>query len=128
MFLFNDKKSYQRIEDLKERIETLEFKLKQREAEIQKLTQEQADAVKADVKDSTFVIDWVNMDVFSVERMGDHKEAYTVLGHWVNGEIAEWKFYCSHEQHEKLAKEFRDGFAKKDNPSMRKRSNSRPKV
>jgi prefoldin subunit 5 len=48
MFLFNDKKSYQRIEDLKERIETLEYKLKQREAEIQKLTQEQADAVKSD--------------------------------------------------------------------------------
>jgi hypothetical protein len=40
-------------------------------------------------------------------------DAYTILGYWVHHpdgskSVDEWKFYCSHEQHEKLAKEFQD--------------------
>lgn len=100
---------------LKARIAELEFQLKSANQTIDAYRQRDESIdnnaeVIADVQSSTFVIDWHNMDAFSIERMGDRKATYTVIGHWVdnNGtkEIHEWKFFCSKDQHEKLAKEF----------------------
>lgn len=100
---------------LKRRIAELEYQLKtaNQTVEAYRKRDESIDnneAVQLDVQSSTFVIDWANMDAFSIERMGDRNCVYTVIGHWVetngNREIHEWKFYCSKEQHEKLAAEF----------------------
>jgi recombinational DNA repair protein RecR len=110
--------NFGKVHDLQCRVDELEFELKHAEKriksyqdEIANMNKERDDKVQADCETATFVIDWKNMDVFSLERMGDHKTAYTVLGHWVKNtdgtkEVHEWKFYCSHEQHEKLAKQF----------------------
>ena len=72
--------------------------------------------IRKDVQSSEFVINWKNLDAFSVERMGDPKESYTIIGYWNTSggerEVAEWKFYCSQEQHNKLAKEFRESMKK----------------
>ena len=81
------------------------------QADLDRLRAEKDEEIRKDVNSAEFVIDWKNMDAFSIERMGDVKEAYTVIGYWVveGGErrVHEWKFYCSVEQHNKLAEEFR---------------------
>ena len=125
-----------KVENLKREVESLEIlitnrdnEIKRLQAEIDKMHKDRVDVIKADVNDSEFVIDWKNMDVFSIERMGDKQAAYTVLGHWIeeNGQkvIHEWKFYCSHEQHQKLAKEFKNAPTKQSNSTVRKRSRRR---
>ena len=117
------------VDNLKRRIESRDIQIKHLEEKLAQVQAEKVDAIKADVNDSEFVIDWKNMDVFSIERMGDHNAAYTVLGHWIeeNGQkvIHEWKFYCSHEQHQKLAKEFKNAPTKQSNSTVRKRSRRR---
>jgi uncharacterized protein Veg len=110
--------------ELKDTIRKLENEIESLKADNDRLRKQKKDAVQEDVSTSTFVIDWNNMNAFSVERMGDHNEAYTIIGYWNKNEsgiayVAEWKFYCSQEQHEKLAKEFSDGITKKNNSSVR---------
>ena len=110
--------------ELKDQIRRLENEVESLKADNDRLRQQKRDAVAEDVKTSSFIIDWNNMDAFSIERMGDFNEAYTIIGYWSKNEndvdyVAEWKFYCSQEQHEKLAKEFADGIAKKNNPAVR---------
>lgn len=83
------------------------------QADLDRLREEKNEEVRKDVQGSNFVIDWRNMDAFSIERMGDSKEAYTIIGYYVMNEhnkreVAEWKFYCSQKQHDKLAREFSD--------------------
>jgi hypothetical protein len=97
-------------------INNLQFRVKQ-------LEQEKIDSIKNDVNTSEFKIDWNKMDAFSIERMGDHQSAYTVIGYYMTDEhnvkhVHEWKFYCSQEQHNKLAEEF-NGTPKKTNSSVR---------
>jgi hypothetical protein len=100
------------LAEAKYEIAELKRHAEQLEADLTRIRKEKSDEVLKDVQSATFVIDWKNMDVFSIERMGDDgKEAYTVLGYWVpNADstktVHEWKFYCSLKQHEKLAKEF----------------------
>jgi len=85
--------------------------IKSLQADLDRCREVKDEKIRKDVQSAEFVIDWKNMDAFSIERMGDPKEAYTVIGYWVvkNGEkcVQEWKFYCSIEQHNKLAEEFR---------------------
>lgn len=112
------------IETLKDRILRRDDDIIRLENEIKKMSLEKADAIKADVNSSSFIIDWDNMDAFSVERMGDNSCAYTVIGYYMTDEnnvkhIHEWKFYCSHEQHEKLAEEFKNGTPKENNSTVR---------
>jgi hypothetical protein len=111
MMFFNNLELKSELANAKYRIAELERYTEQLNADLARMRKEKSEEVLADVQSSTFVIDWKNMDVFSVERMGDDgKEAYTILGYWVtengNKVVSEWKFYCSHEQHEKLAKQF----------------------
>jgi len=111
MFFDNSELKHE-LASAKYRIAELERHTEQLNADLARMRKEKSEEVLADVQSSTFVIDWKNMDVFSIERMGDDgKEAYTVLGYWVtengNKVVSEWKFYCSHKQHEALAKEFK---------------------
>lgn len=77
-------------------------------ADLTRMRQEVDQKVIDDIEKATFVFDFTAMRVFSLERLGWDKQAYSVIGYIKDdGEIAEWKFYCTHEQHEKLAEEFR---------------------
>lgn len=117
---------------LNKRIESRDIQIERLQAELNKMSLEKADSIKKDVETSEFEIDWKNMDAFSVERMGDNSCAYTVIGYYLTDEhnikhVHEWKFYCSQEQHNKLAKEFKDGVTKANNSSVRERSGPRRK-
>ena len=85
--------------------------IKSLQADLDRVLEKKGADSKAEVQAAEFVIDWVNMDAFSIERMGDPKGNYTVIGYYVTQGsdkiVSEWKFYCSLEQHNKLAKEFR---------------------
>jgi len=94
-------------------------------ADVKRLTKEQDEKVVADCHSADFVVDWKRLNVFSVERHGGEKEAYTIIGYFdKDGCIDEWKFYCSLEQHNKLAQEFRNGIAKKADSALREYSTS----
>jgi hypothetical protein len=107
------------------------FKVKKLEAQVESLkadlkrAREEANVkVMDDCHSCDFVIDWENLDAFSVERHGGPKTAYTIIGYYVHHadntkSVDEWKFFCSQEQHNKLAQEFRDGITKKNNSSVR---------
>lgn len=108
---FNSAKMVYENERLKNDIISRDALIKSLQADLDRLREEKEEKVRADVQASTFVIDWKNMDAFSIERMGDAKEAYTIIGYYTHSadgsrEVSEWKFYCSQEQHDKLAKEF----------------------
>lgn len=92
-------------------------------ADVKRLTRAQEDKVIADCHAAEFVVDWKAMNAFSLERHGGEKEAYTIIGYFdKDGCVDEWKFYCSLEQHNKLAQEFRDGITKKANLALREYS------
>lgn len=94
--------------------------IKSYEADLKRLQKKQDDAVVKDCQTSEFVVDWSKMNAFSIERHGGEKEAYTIIGyHDKNNDVEEWKFYCSQEQHNKLAKEFKDAITKQDNSPVR---------
>jgi len=102
-----------RVNKLENDIRSRDRMIESLQADLDRLRKERNEVVRADVESATFVIDFKNLDVFSVERMGeDSADAYTILGYWVthadgSKSVDEWKFYCSHEQHEALAKEFK---------------------
>lgn len=85
--------------------------IKSLQADLDRLREEKDIESRSEVQQSKFVIDWDNMDAFSIERMGDPKGNYTVIGYYqTTGNdrvVAEWKFYCSLEQHNELAEEFK---------------------
>jgi hypothetical protein len=107
------------------------FKVKKLEAQIEALkadlkrARESANRdVMQDCHECDFVIDWTNLDAFSVERHGGPKTAYTIIGYYVHHadktkSVDEWKFFCSQEQHDKLAQEFRDAITTKNNSAVR---------
>ena len=127
---FKLKEAENKIEQLQTDVYRLESANKALNDRIRQMELEKVDAIKTDVNSSAFEINWNKMDAFSIERMGDHNSAYTVIGHHMTDEnnvkhIHEWKFYCSQEQHNKLAKEFKGGTAKENNPTMRERSDTK---
>jgi len=100
-----------KINQLEQDLQNAHALIKSLQADLDRCREVKDKEVRKDVQSAEFVIDWKNMDAFSIERMGDPKEAYTVIGYWVveNGEkrVHEWKFYCSLEQHNKLAEQFK---------------------
>lgn len=115
---------------LKRKIKEQEEMIDRRDEDINRLQHrikgmelDKVDAIKNDVNTSEFKIDWTKMDAFSIERMGDSQSAYSVIGYYMTDEhnvkhVHEWKFYCSREQHNKLAEEF-NGTPKKTNSTVR---------
>lgn len=70
-----------------------------------------------DARSATMVIDFANMDVFSVERVVGNSGPDTIIGHWVvdaDGvkNSAEWVLHCTTETHEKLVDEFKNSIKK----------------
>lgn len=89
-------------------------------ADVKRLQKKQDEDIVKDCHSAEFVVDWGNFNPFSLERHGGEKEAYTIIGYFdKDNNVAEWKFYCSLEQHNKLAQEFRDGIAKKNDSTVR---------
>lgn len=115
-------------QNLKNEIKILKTSLEARHAEIaalkadlDRMRKEKNDEIKADCYACEFVIDWDNMNAFSIERHGGDREAYTIIGYYnKEQDVSEWKFYCSQEQHNKLAKEFKNGTTKTNNSTVRK--------
>ena len=73
-----------------------------------------------DARAATMVIDFGNMDVFSVERVVGDSGPMTTIGHWVvdaDGvkSSAEWVLHCTTETHEKLANEFKNSIKNSEN-------------
>ena len=79
------------------------------------------EATQRDLTTSTFSIDFNQMKVFAIERNVDQHRAYTIVGHFMDEPVVftdgnfamksvlhEYTFYCSHEEHERLVKEFND--------------------
>lgn len=94
-------------------------------ADVKRLTRAQNDKVITDCHAADFVVDWEKINAFSVERHGGEPEAYTIIGYYdKDGCVDEWKFYCSLEQHNKLAKEFSNGITKKADLALRQYSTS----
>jgi hypothetical protein len=110
-----------------EKIKKLEQDIQERDklinsyvADVKRLQKRQDEDIVKDCHSAEFVVDWNLINAFSVERHGGEKEAYTIIGYWdKDSEVAEWKFYCSLNQHNKLAQEFRDGIAKKNDSTVR---------
>jgi hypothetical protein len=66
---------------------------------------------EADLASCNFVVNWDNLDVFSIERNIDEGIPYTLIGYFLldkdNVKVpCEWILYCSIEQHNKLSQEF----------------------
>lgn len=103
-----------------ERAERLEKKVAALEAVIKRHNDDVYAAARKDVATSPFTVDFESMNAFSVERMLDNTGASTktVIGYFTTDRVAsetgntekktvhEWTFYCSHEEHERLVKEF----------------------
>jgi len=106
-----------RINYLEHDLQNARATIKSLQADLDRLRDEKDVESRQEVQASEFAIDWVNMDAFSIERMGDPKGNYTVIGYYqtTGGDriVAEWKFYCSLEQHNKLADEFKKQVKKK---------------
>jgi hypothetical protein len=66
----------------------------------------------ADLASCDFVVNWDNLDVFSIERnIDDDNIPYTNIGYFLldkdNVKVpCEWILYCTIEQHNKLSQEF----------------------
>ena len=99
-------------------------KLANRVAELEKQIDHHNSIVREtsqkDLATSSFAIDFNRMNVFAIERNVNHDgRPHTIVGHFVDepvifegGDVAsksvvhEYTFYCSHEEHERLVKEF----------------------
>ncbi len=67
---------------------------------------------KADAAVATMVIDFDNMDIFSIERNVSDGVGHTIIGYWLVDQYGaksnqEWFLFCSVETHEKLVSEFK---------------------
>jgi hypothetical protein len=110
------------------KVKKLEAQVESLKADLKRAREEASAKVMDDCHACDFVIDWKNLNAFSVERHGGPKNAYTIIGYYAgSGEqkrVEEWKFFCSQEQHNKLAQEFRNGIAKKADTALREYSTS----
>ena len=74
--------------------------------------------ISAEAATASMIIDFNNIDVFSVERNVKDGVAITIIGHWLLDKdgvknSAEWVLYCSPETHEKIVAEFKKNSGKK---------------
>ena len=61
---------------------------------------------------SSMLVDFSNIDVFSIERNASGGVTHTIIGYWVADKDGvksnqEWFLYCNDETHEKLISEFK---------------------
>lgn len=108
-----------------ERAERLEKRIAELEAAIKRHNDHVYEAARKDVATSSFAVDFETMNAFSIERLIENSTSKTVIGYLTTDRVAgemgntekktvrEWTFYCSHEEHERLVKEFNAWKAKK---------------
>ena len=93
--------------ELQSKVDALQLQIE----EMQK--QAQAEAATA-----SMLIDFTNIDVFSVERNVRDNLPNTIIGYWVTDKDgvksnAEWFLFCSNETHEKIVTAFKKHIAEK---------------
>lgn len=128
--MFNNAKLQARISELEwklnyeqgcvERYKRWYEELRNKEAHKEEMKRAQLEARSAPV-----IIDWDNVDVFSVERMHTRNNLecmpYTVIGYWKNvnengimvKKTGEWIYQVNDVGHHKIAEEFKEYIDKK---------------
>jgi hypothetical protein len=116
MFWKNYWKQFNRAERLQNRVNQLEAMIADHKSELGKRIQE-------DIETSTFALDFDVMNVFSIERNnGGNVNAQTIVGYFVTKatdsgatehQMHQWYLNCSHDEHQRLVKQFTDWKAKK---------------
>jgi len=106
---------------LKRKVDDLTVDLKWARSELESTRK----AYAADARSAPVIIDWDNVDVFSVERMHTRNNLecmpYTVIGYWKNvnengimvKKTGEWIYQVNDVGHHKIAEEFKEYIAKK---------------
>lgn len=92
----------------------LQSKVDELQLQIEKM-QKQA---QAEAATASMLIDFTNIDVFSVERNVRDNMPNTIIGYWVTDKDgvksnAEWFLFCSNETHEKIVTAFKKHIAEK---------------
>ena len=78
--------------------------------------------IEGEYASAKYAIDWKEMTAFSVERMMEGDRPKTVIGYLLaepvvstDGDnvtykdiVREWTLYCSHEEHQRLVKQFEE--------------------
>lgn len=73
---------------------------------------ELAGASESSPREDPMVVDFTNIDAFSVERMmGSSDEPITVIGYWVTDQhgtsiAREWSFHCNQQTHREIVDQF----------------------
>ncbi len=67
--------------------------------------------IREEASTASMLLDFNNIDVFSIERNVKEDVAITIIGHWLLDKdgvksSAEWVLYCNAETHEKLVADF----------------------
>lgn len=99
------------IKQRNELIDELNTKLFDAQEEIRRLEDEREsfqNILDDEVRDAPIVIDWVGMDVVSIERyINEDGFPMTVVTYKdYQGELQEWFYHCSEQWHTQLAFEF----------------------
>ena len=98
------------IEELREHYEELREHNTALSGRLTKQRREFDEIIDNKNKGCSIVLDFYNVDVFSIER----NEGRTIVGHWITTnepqkrQIRQWYFDCNTEVHEKLVAEYRD--------------------
>lgn len=108
---------------LVDQIDTLEARNKNLQERLEDKEQKNRNVVYDDIDGSIHAFDWEAVGAFSIERNMKKEQgeliAYTIIGYQRNftedGNLCtgEWSFICSQEEHNRLAKEFREYLASK---------------
>jgi hypothetical protein len=118
MFFGNklDKQLDREIEKTKRELDSLVSENANLVARIKELT----DRLDDEYSKATYAIDWKEMNAFSIERMKENNIPKTVIGYILTEPVVstdsdnvtykdivrEWTLYCSHEEHQRLVKQF----------------------
>lgn len=111
-----DKQLDREIEKTKLELDSLVSENRSLVARIKELTER----IDGEYSKATYAIDWKEMNAFSVERMMEGALPKTVIGYLLaepvvstdndnityKDVVREWTLYCSHEEHQRLVKQF----------------------
>ena len=117
-----DRKLDEEIDKALKKIQSLE----REKINLQERIKEYKTRTEDEYSKASYALDWKKMNAFSIERMMEHGIPKTVIGYITqeplittsgNDEnqiitekdiVREWTLYCSHEEHQRLVKEFND--------------------
>jgi hypothetical protein len=105
--------------ELQNKVVQLESDVERTVRELESVRKELAEfkaSIDNESRNASVVIDFKNMDVFSIERITKDDVPHTIIGHWVYSDAegdagkrsSEWILYCSLNIHEQLVKDFKE--------------------